>query len=155
MRKSHKEITELEQIREVLETCQVLRLAVVDEGVPYIIPLNYGYTLTEEGLEIYFHTPYEGRKIDILKKNPVVAFEMDCGYEVIHADVACDYNNKYRSITGNGTAVFLEGEEKLPALNALMAHYAPEKAGTFKPEVVEKTCVVKISAAEYAGKQLL
>jgi nitroimidazol reductase NimA-like FMN-containing flavoprotein (pyridoxamine 5'-phosphate oxidase superfamily) len=156
MRKSKKEITDIEQMIEVLDTCKVFRLAVIDEGVPYIVPLNYGYTLEDNQLTLYFHSAGEGRKIDVLKKNPRVAFEMDCGFELIKGEVACDFNNKYRSITGTGIAEFLEtNEEKLVGLEALMRQYDASKLGTFKEEVVSRTCVVRIRAEEYAGKQLV
>ena len=48
-----------------------------DGGVPYIVPLNYGYEYADGELTFYFHSAKEGRKLEILKKNPTVCLELD------------------------------------------------------------------------------
>ncbi len=60
------EITDPEGIREILRKSLVCHLALVDEGKPYMISMNYGF---RDNI-IYLHAALEGRKIDIIRKNP-------------------------------------------------------------------------------------
>lgn len=45
--------------------------------------MNFGCERQGDVLVLYFHGAYEGRKMDILKKNPDVFFQMDCINELI------------------------------------------------------------------------
>lgn len=42
MRKADREIKDFEEIKELLDECQTIRLAMHDEPYPYIVPLSYG-----------------------------------------------------------------------------------------------------------------
>ena len=78
MRRNNRDITDLNEILSIINDCKVIHLAMIDAGEPYLLPLNFGYTC-ENGLFSFFcHSAREGRKLDILRKNPTVAFEMDC-----------------------------------------------------------------------------
>ena len=136
MRRSDREITDLGEILSIINDCKVIHLAMVDDGVPYLLPLNFGYDW-EDKLVFYFgysyengafsffcHSAREGRKLDILRKNPTVAFEMDCRGALDEHDVACQCGYYFASVTGVGHVEFLDGEEKLAALTALMRHMA-------------------------------
>ena len=112
MRRSDREITDLGEILSIINDCKVIHLAMVDDGVPYLLPLNFGYACESGAFSFFCHSAREGRKLDILRKNPTVAFEMDC----------CGYY--FASVTGVGHVEFLDGEEKLAALTALMRHMA-------------------------------
>ena len=39
------EVTDPEVIRDILDSSSYLHLGLVDEGMPYVVPMNYGYTL--------------------------------------------------------------------------------------------------------------
>ena len=77
MRRKDREISGRENIEPILQACKTCRLAMVADGAPYVIPLNYGYTWYEDGLTIYFHSGIKGKKIDALRADPRVCFEMD------------------------------------------------------------------------------
>ena len=112
MRRSDREITDLDEILSIINDCKVIHLAMVDDGEPYLLPLNFGYACEGGAFSFFCHSAREGRKLDILHKNPTVAFEMDCrGYS-------------FASVTGVGHVEFLDGEEKLVALTSLMRHMA-------------------------------
>ena len=120
MRRNDREITDLNEILSTINDCKVIRLAMIDAGEPYLLPLNFGYTC-ENGLFSFFcHSAREGRKLDILRKNPTVAFEMDCRGALDEQDVACRCGYYFASVTGVGHVEFLDGAEKLAALTALM-----------------------------------
>lgn len=45
MRRSEREVTDCNEIRQILERAEVLRLAMHDEPFPYIVPVNFGFTM--------------------------------------------------------------------------------------------------------------
>lgn len=124
MRRKDREITDSEKIKNILDSCKVCRIGLYDEGEIYIVPLNFGYFLDNDGrLTLYFHCAHEGRKIELLKKNSRVGFEMDCGHELVTADKACLYSYKYASLLGTGQAEFItDSEDKIQALRLMMKH---------------------------------
>lgn len=76
MRRSDREITDLGEILSIINDCKVIHLAMVDDGVPYLLPLNFGYVCESGAFSFFCHSAREGRKLDTLRKNPTVAFEM-------------------------------------------------------------------------------
>ena len=79
MRRKDREITGRENIEPILQACKVCRVAMTGtDGWPYVIPMNFGYTWDEDGLTLYFHGGVKGKKIDSLKADPRVCFELDC-----------------------------------------------------------------------------
>ena len=124
MRRSDREITDLGEILSIINDCKVIHLAMVDDGEPYLLPLNFGYACEGGAFSFFCHSAREGRKLDILRKNPTVAFEMDCRGALDEHDVACQCGYYFASVTGVGHVEFLDGEEKLAALTSLMRHMA-------------------------------
>ena len=153
MRRKKREVTSLDELRQILEKCQILRIGAMDEEGLFIVPVNYGFEWEKE-LLLYFHSAKEGRKADAFRKNPQVAFEMDCGYEVITGDYACNYSAAYESIMGNGTVTLLEKpEEKERALTLLMKHAAPQARLVFRPEMLEAASVYCLRVSSFTGKR--
>lgn len=83
MRRKDREITDIHTILELVSECKVCRLAMTDGGVPYIVPLNYGYEYADGALTFYFHSAKEGRKLEILKKNPTVSSSWTAGASLL------------------------------------------------------------------------
>lgn len=102
MRRNDREITNPETIRKIIDNCAVMRLAFYDGAHPYIVPVNFGYEYTDGNYCFFFHSAKEGRKIDMIRKNPHIAFEMDCAHSLIAAEKAIDYSYAYQSIIGDG-----------------------------------------------------
>ena len=115
-------IEDEKEIEEILARAAVGRLGLADGGEPYVVPLNFVYG---SGC-IYFHAGLEGRKIEILNKNPRVCFEVDELTEiVVNREGSCFSTAHYHSVIASGTSRFLESaEEKLNALDLLMQKYA-------------------------------
>ena len=107
MRLKKREITDPEILREILESCEVVRIGAMDEEGMFIVPMNYGYDVREEDgtlhVCLYLHGAKEGRKAAAFAADPRVAVEMDYNHEVITGDYTCAYSYAYRSIMGNGT----------------------------------------------------
>ena len=155
MRLHKREVTDLRQIREILEECQVMRLGTADEEGIMIVPVNFGYELEEDQkkLRLYFHSAKEGRKADAFLKNPEVAVEMDCRHGLIKGDYACAYSYSFASIMGKGVLKKAETlEEKAYGLTLIMNHCAPGEKAEFSKEALERTDVYCIHMTDFTGK---
>ncbi|MGD0280005.1 MAG: pyridoxamine 5'-phosphate oxidase family protein [Smithella sp.] len=148
MRKTDREIKDRKDIDGVIRRCRVCRLAVCDDGQPYIVPLNFGY----DGSFLYFHAAPEGRKIDIIKRNNKVCFEFDILHNIVRAEQACKWGAKYESVIGSGTAEILEDlEAKKDALEWIMCQYG-NGTRDFTEEVLKKTLILRVKVLEISGK---
>jgi len=155
MRRSEREITNRSEILEIIEKCDVCRLAFSDNNIPYIVPMNYGYEYKDEKLTLYFHGASEGKKHDIMGANPIVCFEMDCSHKLIEGDVASKYTMEYESIIGVGNAQRCDEKvEKTHALIRLMKKYAKNREFTFPDHVLNSVTVFKVDVTEVTGKRL-
>ena len=95
MRRKDREIIDPQTIRSIIEHCRVMRVAFCADNIPYLVPLNFGFEETAQGYSFFFHSAHEGRKIDMLRQNPRVAFELDYGHALISAEKAVDYSYAY------------------------------------------------------------
>jgi nitroimidazol reductase NimA-like FMN-containing flavoprotein (pyridoxamine 5'-phosphate oxidase superfamily) len=149
MRRKEKQITDKKQMEQILEQAQVCRLAMVDKGHPYVVPLNFGY----RNGSLYFHSALEGRKINVLNVNAQVCFEVDELVKMNKAAQACDWGVSFRSVIGTGTARMLETPaEKKAGLDIIMAHYSG-RSFDYPEEMLAKTAVIQVTVHEMTGKQ--
>lgn len=146
MRRKRCEIKERSEIDKILQRCRVGRMATLGgDGYPYITPVNYVYL---EG-SIYFHCARIGEKIDNIRRDARVCFEvdiplayLDLGY---YGEVpeACNVTQFFHCVIIRGVAEIVSDiSEKLKALNGLVASHEPE--GRTFPEVTEDTPAVKL-----------
>lgn len=135
---------------EVLEKGIWMELAMSGkDGWPYVVPLNYGF-----GKDfIIVHGARKGKKIDLLRENNKVAFNVAIDTEVIRDENdPSEFSMKYRSVSGLGTAKFIEdAEEKREALKIIMEHYHGPKE-PITEGMLKATAVIKISITEITGK---
>ena len=62
MRRKDREITGRENIEPILRACKTCRVAMIADGAPYVVPLNFGYTWDDDGLTLYFHSGLRARR---------------------------------------------------------------------------------------------
>lgn len=154
MRRKEREVRDREKLEEILRACHCCRVGFIDHGQVYIVPVNFGYVYEEGKLVFYFHGAKEGRKISLIKENPLAGFEMDTGYELKTADVACGYSAYYQSITGQGRVSIVEdAEEKKKGLRAVMSHETGNSEWEFQDQMLKTVCVWKLAVEEIAGKE--
>lgn len=151
MRRSEREITDRAELDAVLRKAAVVHLAMTDAGQAYVVPLNFGYA---DGC-LYLHGAHEGRKMDILRRNPHVAFSLLCDEAVIpgKGPAGCNFTSRYRSVIGQGRVEMVEGDdERRKALDIILDHYAP---GPFEyaPAALAKTCVFRVVITSMTGKK--
>jgi hypothetical protein len=150
MRKANREIGDPSAVRAIMKEARVCRLGLADNGMPYVVPMNFG--LGENCL--YLHCAAEGLKLDILRKNDRVCFEMDLLREIKKGPEACGWSARYESVIGFGRAVFLsEPEEKRRGLDRIMDHYGAAGPFSYPEEVLAKTEVIRIDIERITGKR--
>lgn len=119
--KREREVTDMQEIISILDKAKVLHLGLVDGDEPYVVPMNYGYTMEDGKMTVYLHGALQGRKLDIIRVNPKVFFELDCDIVPFEGKTACNYGITYASVMGRGKAVIVEDtEEKIKGLQVLM-----------------------------------
>ena len=150
MRRSDREITDRAEIDEILNANAVCTIALADGGTPYAVTMNYGYA---DGC-LYLHCAREGRKIDILRRNPAVAFSVYDSAEIVGGKEACDWTSRYRSVYGEGKAEFLESvDEKRRGLLALMRQTSGSAAWDIPDRALGQLNVIAIRIAGVSGKK--
>ena len=83
--------------------------------------MNYGYTMENGKMTVYLHGALQGRKLDVMRVNPKVFFELDCDIVPFEGKTACNYGITYASVMGRGKAVIVEDtQEKIKGLQVLM-----------------------------------
>jgi nitroimidazol reductase NimA-like FMN-containing flavoprotein (pyridoxamine 5'-phosphate oxidase superfamily) len=123
--------------------------------MPYIVPMNFGYEYENEKLTLFYHGAKEGKKHDIISKNPIACFEMDCSHKLIEAEEAGNYTMEYESVIGVGNIQYcISKSEKTHALKQLMKKYVKDKEFTFPDHILETVTVFKLDVSEFTGKRL-
>jgi len=149
MRKKDKEITDPKEIEEIIYANKVCRIGLSEDNTPYIVPMNYGYKENK----IFLHSAVVGKKIDIIKKNNKVCFEITDSIEIVQAEKACDFSTKYRCVIGFGTIKIVNDlNEKKEALQIIMNQHTNKSDWKFPDEIVSKTMILEIEIESITGK---
>lgn len=152
MTRRERQIFDIDKILEILDKSKVIHIGMVDGDEPYVVPMNYGYTYENEKLTIWLHGAATGRKLDIIRKNPKVFFEMECDLVPFEGDVACKYGLSYSSLMGKGIATIIEdSEEKQKALSLLMKTQV-NKDFQFNEKLASVVGIIKIEVSEFTAK---
>lgn len=152
MRRKDREITDFDEMMKIIGKCDTCRLAIFDEEFPYIIPLNFGTDIQDGQLYLYFHSANVGTKLDLMKKNNKVTFEMDCEHNIIMYDERMSCTMGYESVIGHGLVEFVEEKDKLNGLKILMRHYHEEDF-KFSTKIMPATTVFRIKVLDMTGKR--
>ena len=153
MRRNDREIKDKALIEQFIAKEQIIRIAFYDNGDLYIVPLNYGFIYENDKYVFYFHGAKAGRKFELSKSSPMVGFEIDGEYELLQADVACDYSAKFQSVIGTGRLSIIEDyEEKIKGLNALMNHISGRSEWDYTKDMVDAVAVFRLEVDKLSCK---
>lgn len=143
------------EIYKIINACKTCFLAMSDNNVPYVLPMNFAL----DGDSVILHSGPAGRMWETLKKNPKVCINWTLGEELAWQDVkvGCSYRVKSKSVLAEGEAEFIEDfDEKYRLLKILMSQYS---SGEFKfgtPSVknvgIIKVRINKITSKEFGAK---
>lgn len=149
MRRKDREITDRNAINEIIRRCKVCRIALCEDGQPYVLPLCFGY----DGEYLYFHSANDGKKIEILKKNSRVGFELDILNEIITDENPCKWGAKYESVVGTGVAEFIESQqEKAKSLACILSQYGGV-FNEFKDSFLSSVTIIRVTIISIGGKE--
>ena len=152
MTKRERQITDPQQIMDILDRGKVLHLGLCADNMPYVVPMNYGYTMEGGKLTIYLHSAVRGKKLDMLQANPNVFFAIDCDRIPFAGKLPCQYGMVYSSVMGTGKARLVEDvEEKKRAMSTLMKTQTG-KDFSFEDRLVSIVAVIRIDVTEYTAK---
>lgn len=149
MQRKEKQIKDTAVIEHILKSNCICRTAFSCGNMPYIIPMNYGY----DGTHLYLHTAHEGKKMDIIKKNQAVCFEVSDSIKIITSDVACEFTTSFRSVIGYGKIYPLkDASDKKKALLSIMEQVSNQRDWSFEDSAFEKTEILQINIESVTGK---
>lgn len=152
MTRRERQVTDIDEIIKILDSAKVLHLGLCVDNEPYVVPMNYGYTMDGEKLTIYLHGARRGKKLDMMRANPNVFFELCCDIVPFEGEVACKYGITYSSVMGKGVAHIVEDmEEKRHGLSVLMKTQTG-KDFSFEDRMAEVVSVIRIDVSEYTAK---
>lgn len=134
---------------DVTDRCEYAIISMTDsDKAPYCIPLS----IVRDGDFIYFHCAAQGRKVDILRKNPAVC--ICCVGDTVRQEDK--FTTKYQSAVIFGRAKeVVSDEEKIHALRLLCQRHAPSNMKNFDVTIEKSlkiTCVWKVKIEEISGK---
>ena len=150
MRRRDRQIHDKSIINEILAKSNICRIGFAVDGQPYIVPVNYAY----RDNSIFMHSASEGKKIELIKRNNNVCFEIELDSHIIKDDAACNWTTKYRSIIGYGKiSIIADKLEKIKGLNIIMSKFGEAKEYEYRDESLEKVVVLRIDIEDMTAKQ--
>ena len=86
-------------------------------------------------------------------KSPNIGFEIDGKYELLEADIACDYSAKFQSVIGTGKiSIVVDKDEKIKGLNILMKQASGKDTWTYSEEMLNAVAVYRINVEKLSCK---
>ncbi|MDQ6694423.1 MAG: pyridoxamine 5'-phosphate oxidase family protein [Chloroflexota bacterium] len=167
IRKTSRLMSEEVELVSLLKSARVGRIAVIADGEPYVVPMNYAYIPGDPAANIpariLVHGADRGRFLIAIGANPRVCFEVDEHITTLPDPVLCEYDTAYISVLCFGHARLLQPvKERTEAMRAISLKYAPpEEVARLRESTVEKyrsslgaqTGVVEIIVERMTGKR--
>ncbi|RXJ57937.1 pyridoxamine 5'-phosphate oxidase family protein [Candidatus Marinarcus aquaticus] len=141
------------QIEQLLLKAQVGRLGTISQdGFPYILPMHFVYY----NQTIYMHGLPKGKKIDNIKRQTQVCFEVDEMLGLLYENIEdpCDVNTEFNSVIIEGMASLVDDiSEKNLALRQIVNKFTPHLLHKEMPEkMIKGTAVIKIDIIKCVGR---
>ena len=150
MRRKEKEITDNQVIQKILSESEVCRLGLIDNVEAYIVPVSYAY----ENGKIYIHSSPEGRKIELIRQNNLITFEMELPAGIIRDHIPCNWSAKYRSVIGKGIiSIRSDTESKKIGLDLIMKKYGADIELKYDESSLSKMIILELRITAVTGKQ--
>jgi len=125
-------------------------VAFSDDEFPYIVPFNYGYCDNA----LYFHSASSGKKIDLIRKNNRVCFEITLYSKILRSKKVCNWTTKYHSLIGFGSIeIIADNTQKVNILNIIMKHYGKKKNNKYDTHYLERLVILKLTIEQLSAKQ--
>ncbi len=153
MRRNDREITDMKLIEDFISAEKIIRIGFCDNGEVYIVPVNYGYSVSEAGYTFFFHGAMAGRKYELAKKKPNVGFEIDGRFKLLEGENACNYSAKFQSVIGTGVLSLIENaDEKKTALDCIMKQQTDRGEWEYSDEMINNTALFRVTVEQMSCK---
>jgi nitroimidazol reductase NimA-like FMN-containing flavoprotein (pyridoxamine 5'-phosphate oxidase superfamily) len=143
------------EIDAILKQCKTCYVAMSENDVPYILPMNFAI----DGDRVILHSAQSGRMWETIQKNPKVCINWTLGEELAWQDleVACSYRVKSKSVIVEGTAEIIQDvEEKERLFKQFMTQYSDLSFKFNAPAIrnvgVLVVPITKMTAKEFGAK---
>lgn len=151
MRHPDREITDIQEIAQVFERADTIRIGMHGGDYPYVVPVSFGWELLDGQIAVYFHGARRGMKYDLLRADPRVCVEADVlnGY-VPNGD---SYTSDYESAIGFGEAESLTGDAAVHGMKLLLRHCGASEEGAEKCILRDITEMTRVVLRKVTGKR--
>lgn len=155
MTRREREVTDPVEIKRILDTARIVHIGLVDDGMPYVLPMNYGYEMTDRGITLYMHGAMKGYKLDVIRKNPICCFEIDCNIEPFNMDEEkpCTYGTTYESVIGRGRASIIEDPERKMRDLSIFMKCQTGRDFEFNEKLVSAVAIIEIHSTDFTAKR--
>ena len=150
MRRTDREVTDFDQLMDILRRADTLRLGLHDEPYPYVVPLSYGFEAVDGRVTLYFHGASEGLKHELIRRNPHVCVEADIFHR--YAETPGGVTVVYESFIGFGTARRVTGEQAARGMDLLLEHCG-FGGFAYTREALAATAMYAIELESFTGKR--
>jgi nitroimidazol reductase NimA-like FMN-containing flavoprotein (pyridoxamine 5'-phosphate oxidase superfamily) len=140
-----------EEIYSIIKACKTCYLAMSENDMPYVLPLNFAL----DNDSVILHSAQFGRMWETLKKNRKVCINWTLGEELAWQDekVGCSYRVKSKSVLVEGTVEFVEDyDEKERCMHLLMEQYS-DLGFKFNAPAIRNVGVLKVQMKKLTAKE--
>ncbi len=144
-------IADIARREKIIRECKTCFIAMSDNNKPYVIPMNFAL----DGDTVLLHGAREGKKWEILHKNPKICITWMLGEELAWQDVqvGCSYRVKSKTVIAEGEVEFMDDyDEKVRCLNVFMTQYSTLNF-QFSPPSVRNVGIMKVHVKEWSAKE--
>jgi uncharacterized protein len=150
VRRKEREITDPEEMRQVLKTAKYVTVAFCRDNEPSLVSLTHGYDAEKNC--VYFHCASEGKKLVYAAANNRV-----WGQALLDFGLTDDCDYDYTSVMFEGTFnLIADAAEKWHAMQVLVRQASTkpeEKLSKIKPEKLATTTLGRIDITYMSGKK--
>ena len=150
MRRTDREVTELNDIADILNRSKTLRLGLQGDQYPYIVPLSFGFTAKNGQITIYAHGAKDGLKHTLLAKNNHVCIETDIFHTYMQTERGITV--LYESVIGVGKGQIITGNEAEIGMEKILRHCGFEDFA-YDKKLLERITILRVDIVEITGKR--
>lgn len=144
-------IEDRNEINAILKQCKTCYVAMSDDNVPYVLPMNFAM----DGDRVILHSAQCGRMWETIRKNPKICINWTLGEDLAWQDiqVGCSYRVKSKSVIVEGTAEIIDDfEEKYRIMQQFMAQYS-ELPFKFNAPAIRNVGIFLVSIDKLSAKE--
>ena len=156
MRRKDRLVSDRASILEIISRADSCRLGLVDlsgpRPRPYVVALNFGFSAGPD--RFWFHCAKLGRKLDLIRANPLACVQLDIDHRLVTGPAACDWGMAYASVFAEGTAVIVDDQdERRFGLDRLMDHFSGAPVHDYDPRHLAATAVIRLDVESLSAKR--